>query len=136
MVIAFQRYNQKIKTAMKHLTLIFSFLIFQIVVNAQENYTGKKNNSFEIQDSIVKNDLNIYPNPLIAKKVTVELANGQMSEIRLINITGKVVLIKRFDFGEKKYPLEIEDAPKGIYLVHVKTIDNKIVVKKLLISGN
>lgn len=82
-----------------------------------------------------QNELRIYPNPVETGRVTIEMNNGEISEVRLINIAGKEVVVRRLDFGIQKYILTLEDLPNGIYFVRVLSTENTTVVKKLIVSS-
>lgn len=79
-------------------------------------------------------DLKIYPNPCTSDQVSIDYGTKQITEIRISNIAGKIVLAKNFNFTENKIQIELQDIPNGIYVVNVKTVDQKIVSKKLLIA--
>ena len=81
-------------------------------------------------------ELKIYPNPCTNQKVTIETNNEELSEIRITNITGKVVLLKKYELPINKVDLILQNAPNGIYLVQIKTVSNKVVAKKLVVSQN
>jgi len=123
---------------MKQFILILSILTFQIATFAQQDVVAVSNvsNNTEIESLKAKQDLKVYPNPTKIQKVTLEMPDDQMMEIRLVNIVGKEVLKKNFEFGTNKYQLKFQDIPKGIYLLQVKTMNNRAVVKKLLVSDN
>ncbi len=84
---------------------------------------------------IESNELKVYPNPADNGRVTLELNNGMISEVRLINIAGKEAAMQKMDFETPKYTLELLNVPNGIYFIRVKTTENKVVVKKLVVSG-
>lgn len=122
---------------MKQNLLIISFLLLQISVYSQVfsgNSPGLINNS-TIEAEKNQTELKIYPNPCKDKKVTVEFNTGLLSEIRLINITGKEVFLKRIEIPVTRLQLELTNVPNGIYMVQVKTTNNRTVVKKLLVAG-
>jgi len=79
--------------------------------------------------------LNIYPNPTETGRVTLETATGEIAEIRLVNIAGKEIITRNLEYGTSKYILSLIDVPNGIYFIRVHTTDNKMVVKKLVVSG-
>ncbi len=66
----------------------------------------------------------------------VEFNTDLISEIRLINITGKEVFLKKIEIPVTRLQFELTDIPNGIYMVQVKTVDDKIIVKKLLVTVN
>ncbi len=92
--------------------------------------------SSQIAEDIVLSELKIYPNPCKDSKVTIEFTSKQIAEIRLINIAGKEVLQRSFAYPENKKQIELDGIPNGIYLVRIKTDDQKLVTKKLMISKN
>jgi hypothetical protein len=85
-------------------------------------------------DDTSQNELRVYPNPTETGRVTLEMNTGEISEIRLINIAGKEVVFRKIDLGTPKYVLLLDNLPNGIYFVRVKSMDNKTVVKKLIVS--
>jgi hypothetical protein len=80
-------------------------------------------------------ELKIYPNPTETGRITLEMKTGEIEEIRLIDIAGKEVITRKIDFGTPKYLLLLDEVPNGIYFVRVKTTENKVVVKKLVVSS-
>ena len=123
---------------MKQIILLITFLFLQITSHSQVfsgNTPGWNNNSnFEAEKN--QTGLKIFPNPCKDKKITVELNTGLLSEIRLINIAGREIFLKRIEIPVNRLQIELTNFPNGIYMVQVKTVDNKIVVKKLLITAN
>lgn len=90
-------------------------------------------------DTLVKVDevsskLKIYPNPVSTGQVTLEMDDHEIAEIKVINIAGKEMLQKRTEFGVNKYELKLNNIPKGIYFLRVRTAENKVVAKKLIVS--
>lgn len=80
--------------------------------------------------------LTVYPNPSKDKKVTVELKNEELSEIKITNITGKEVFLQKLFIPVNKIQIELNNIPNGIYLLQAKSTNNRTIVKKLLISSN
>jgi hypothetical protein len=121
---------------MKHILLII-FLLIQIAGNSQvfSGYSPGWSNNSAIEAEKNQSELKIYPNPCKDKKVTVELNSDLLSEIRLINITGKEVFLKRLEIPVNRQQFEFRNVPNGIYMIQLKTADNKIIVKKLLLTG-
>jgi len=123
---------------MKKILLIITILLIQITGHSQVfsgNSPGWNNNS-TIENEKNQLELKIYPNPCKDQKVTVELSNDLLSEIRLINIIGKEVFLKRLEIPVNRQQFEFTNVPNGIYMVQLKTVGEKIVVKKLLITSN
>ncbi|MCF6331950.1 MAG: T9SS type A sorting domain-containing protein [Draconibacterium sp.] len=115
--------------------ILFTISIFISVAGFSQNISSptKWNNSF-LEAKLITPELKIYPNPCKTNIVTIDFNSNQISEIQLTNITGKQVFSKKFDFAENKIQLELNDIQNGIYLLRVKSIDNKIVVKKFIVS--
>ncbi len=121
---------------MKKILLIISILIFSVAGFAQnpgDFSSGWNNNSTDINKQV---ELKIYPNPCTNQKITIETSNEELSEIRITNITGKVVVLKRYELPINKVDLILQNAPNGIYLVQIKTSSEKVVTKKLVVSGS
>ncbi len=121
---------------MKQFILIITLLIFCSAGFTQppEDISQSWENSIE---QIKKQpELKVFPNPCTEKKLTIEMDRDELAEIRIINITGKIVLFKEFLIPVDKVNLVLENTPNGIYIVQVKTSINKIIAKKLIVSGN
>ncbi len=99
--------------------------------NLQTNSSGWNN---QLLDENLASQLKVYPNPCIDGKVTVEFDILEISEIRLTNIAGKEVLLKKFQFAENKKQIQLNDIPNGIYILKITTSDQKMVVKKLMVA--
>lgn len=119
--------NKLLLTSIFLLIIFASFAppgdLFSIQSNQQQNETKQK-------------ELLIYPNPTETGQVTLEMNSGEISEIRLINITGKEVVLHRLDFGLSKYVLSLDNLPNGIYFVRIQSTDNKTLVQKLVVSSH
>lgn len=121
--------------AMKKLIVISIFSIFIFTVfpaGANTSIQNQEHSGFNEPDRF---ELILYPNPTETGRITLEMNNEEILEIRLINITGKEVLLRKMEFGTPKYLLSLENIPNGIYFVRVKTTEDKIVVKKLVVSS-
>ena len=121
---------------MKPFILTALIIILQLAVFAQNETTAYRNDATPDVSGQSTADLRVFPNPVKNQKVTLEMDSDAITEIRLVNIVGKEVMKKNFEFGVNRYQMQLEDVPKGIYLVQVKTMENKAVVKKLLITGH
>ncbi|WP_340111204.1 T9SS type A sorting domain-containing protein [Maribellus mangrovi] len=116
---------------MKQLILaLFIFIVpFQLLAN-----TGWED-SFSSNEEL-KSDLKVYPNPVKNNQVTIDFQTKRMVEVRLVNITGEEVLRKQFDFPEQKKTIKLNSIPNGIYILQIKTSEEKLISKKLMISRN
>ncbi len=117
---------------MKQYILVLLFIAFTLPALAQDSWSTPTKSAKDKLEA----ELKIYPNPCKNSKVTIEFSAKEISEIRLINITGKQVLLKKYHFATHKTQLKLEDVPNGIYLIQIKTTDNKTTVKKLMVSKN
>ena len=78
--------------------------------------------------------LKLIPNPS-AGSITIQLTdnNSRIKEIDIFNIIGMTVFKKKYGkMGKQKIILDISTFEKGIYIVEVKTQDNKIFPAKLV----
>jgi hypothetical protein len=73
--------------------------------------------------------INIYPNPA-SNKVFVE-ANNSISEIKIFNNLGQMIMELNPNLNKTEIPLE--SLPKGIYFVKIKYLEN-YVTKKLVVQ--
>lgn len=123
---------------MKRILLIFSLFVVQITGYSQvsSGISSGWNNIAAVEHEKNQPELKLYPNPCKDKKVTIELNSDLISEIRLINIAGKEVFIKKTEIPVNRQQLDLSGIPNGIFMVQVKTTDNKIKVKKLLVTNN
>jgi hypothetical protein len=62
--------------------------------------------------------------------------NQELSEIKITNITGKQIYFKKLVIPESKKQIQFENIPNGVYLIQIKTTENKLVAKKLLVASN
>jgi hypothetical protein len=76
--------------------------------------------------------LKLYPNPVSAGAVTIELESDDASIIRLFNTQGQMLSATRHGFG-KQFDLNINDLPTGIYYVQA-TQNNQIFIQKLVVE--
>ena len=111
--------------------LFFAVAIWNISQAADTPFNGtqpalKKDNGIELK---------IYPNPVETGKVTLEMKSGEINEIRLIDIAGKEVITRKILSGSAKYQLQLNEVPNGIYFVRIKTSENQIVVRKLVVTS-
>ena len=121
---------------MKQFILIISLLAIYISSFSQ-NSTSNSNSWNSVFETVQNQpELKVYPNPVKNQKITIEMVNQRLLEIRLTNIAGKEILLKKFDLGVNKHLLQLKNTPKGIYLLQVKTTEDKAVVMKLIISAN
>lgn len=115
------------------LTILLTVFIYSSFAVLPEYAPVRQDN--QIVDDSVRNDLLVYPNPVESGRVTLEIKSGEISEVRLINILGKDVIYSTPESGYTKYILSLGNLPDGIYFVRVKSSENNIVVKKLVVAS-
>lgn len=118
---------------MKKYLLIFIFSAFYFVCFSQ-NAEPIKSDQAEFKSLKVESELKVYPNPSKSNKVTVESNQNDLSEIGITNLAGKQIFKKNYQFPESKSEIELTDVPNGIYLIKIKTDDNRVVAKKLIVA--
>ena len=114
------------------LTIAVFIYISGFSQNSVSNSSNWNDSFFEEKQSTP--ELKIYPNPCKGNKVTIDFKSHQIAEVQLTNITGKQVFSKKFIFTENKKQLQLDNIQNGMYLLKVKSIDNKTVVKKFIVS--
>lgn len=117
--------------AMKHFLLV-SVLLFFFSATNKANIVGWQDPVFN--KDVKQLELKIYPNPCKADKLTLELGSQQISEYQITNIAGKQIQKEKFSYPENKKQILLENIQNGIYLIRVKSGDNKAIVKKLIVS--
>ena len=81
---------------------------------------------YNVDENTANNDVDIYPNPA-SQEVNILINNGlNVSNIEIIDLTGRVVMK-----SEKTVGIDITTLPEGQYFV--KIIGNTTVVRKLFI---
>lgn len=108
------------------LFLIIVFLALPGWANSWENLQSEKEK--------IEAELKLYPNPVKNSQVTISLETKSFVEVRVISITGKEIIKKMYDFPLRKTVLRLNDVPNGIYILQLKTDDDKLIAKKLLVS--
>ena len=79
-------------------------------------------------------DFKIFPNPVTSGKITVESFRQPLTEIRISNLVGKPVYLKKLNPAVTRHEVVINDLPPGIYLLNIKGADNTSKTVKLLLN--
>ena len=117
--------------AMKHFLLVV-FILFLFSITSKATFAGFEDPVF--QEDVNQLELKIYPNPCKTDKLTIELGSKQIAEYQITNIAGKQIQKKEFSYPENKKQILLDNIRSGIYLIRVKSVDNKTIVKKLIVS--
>gem|GEM_PF-4496941 len=90
-----------------------------------------------INEITEKDSIRIYPNPA-NDNLTISItspearqANGKLRimDVSILDITGKQVTSKKYKEQSKKYIVNVEDLPAGLYFVKIKTNNGEIIRK-------
>lgn len=81
-------------------------------------------------DEIILNDLNvnIYPNPV--NSTMHILSEQQMKQYSIVDLNGRVMTTGKLK--TKEFTLNVENLPKGFYIVRVELEDGSLATKKVL----
>lgn len=83
-----------------------------------------------VKDRISENNVSIYPNPATSE-VTIALPKNMNAEIRVFDITGKLLIYKADAEIAKSYALDVSSLSAGSYFIRLNT-DEGTATKKLL----
>ena len=121
---------------MRYCLLLILISLFKVA-----GYTSPAPGNF-YKDTIISQEkpyfmqeLKIYPNPVKSGPVKLEMTNGKILEIHIIDIRGKKILVKKPEQAVPISEISLDEVPDGIYIVRVKTKENKLIVKKLIVSS-
>lgn len=92
-------------------------------------------NAALIQDVNAIPEIKVFPNPVTDKWFTVEVADQNIQEIRITNIAGTAVYIRKFQGMVNRHRVTLENIPSGIYLLRVTTDTNQARTSKLLVKN-
>jgi len=90
-----------------------------------------KKQSTNISNLILKEDFKIYPNPTTGK-VFINLLDANNYQIKLMDISGKVMEQLETKMDESIIEMNVNNLPKGIYLVVLKNELNSSIQKLII----
>ena len=111
-------------------------LLFYFTLTANKLVPGNTGQDSIAIDKQPDYELKIYPNPIKNGILHLEINSAKIAEIRLINIAGKEVIHRKLESGTVRSRLNLSDVTNGIYFIRVKTTENKVIVKKLVVSSH
>ena len=114
--------------AMKYFILFILSLMLSLPVFATSG------DNLQTQKEQIETELKIYPNPVKNNQLTISMETKTFVELRLLNIAGKEVVKEMYDFPLHKTVLRLSDTPNGIYILQLKTEDQQLIAKKVLVS--
>lgn len=77
---------------------------------------------------------NVFPNPSQGKITISNSKNIHLKTIKLYNVLGNLVRNVSVTNSINKLEIDLSSLNKGIYLLHLKAVDNSIKVQKLIIN--
>lgn len=80
-------------------------------------------------------DVKVFPNPVNDKRVTVELKDQVIQEIRIVNIAGSVVYLKRFQVPVSRHQVMLENISNGVYMLRITAPNNLTRTTKLMVRN-
>ena len=83
-------------------------------------------------DKLSQNGLNIYPNPSNGK-FTLLVNHAEKVNVKVVNSLGKVVFEQIYSGTQNNYNLNLQNQPKGYYLMTVTT-DKNCISKTIIIQ--
>lgn len=88
-----------------------------------------------VEDNIEENKFKVYPNPISGRIINIELDKkiNSKTEIRIIDLDGKIVFANNYKLKSKEFSLEIPQLMKGTYIIEIINID-KIYSKKIALE--
>ena len=79
-------------------------------------------------------EIKVYPNPT-ANFVNVDLPQNEMTgTLSIVSASGQMVRSVQSSEGESSVQMDVQDLPKGVYLVRFVQSDDQVVVKKLIVQ--
>jgi hypothetical protein len=88
--------------------------------------------TFDIDENLLQADVNIYPNPVVNGELTVQTEEA-IEEIKIIDITGKVVSFTQTKGQKGAHMLTIEEGRSGFFFVNVRLSSGQSITRKILI---
>lgn len=117
---------------MKKLNYILGFLLLSCIsISAiASNDSGVNSSETEIGNEV--EGVKVYPNPFVSS-ITLELDwfSNETTTIRIFNIIGKEIFLKKYDPLINKLSINTDDFEKGIYFIEI-TKGNKIDTQRII----
>jgi hypothetical protein len=91
-------------------------------------------NTYGSGKELMPEEFKVFPNPVVSKKFTIEFFTQTIAEIRISNIAGQTVYIKKCTVPEQRVEVLTGDFPDGIYLLRMTSGSGSSRTIKLLIN--
>jgi len=87
-----------------------------------------------VEPASVTPEIRVYPNPAV-NFVNVDLSQNELTgTLSIVSASGQLVRSVQSSEGETSIQLDVQDLPKGVYLVRWVQSDEQVVVKKLIVQ--
>jgi hypothetical protein len=121
---------------------MWRFLFFVTIILG--SFSGRSNDFYSDKtekEKLPRNgdyytQVRVYPNPCTEKILNVELFSEEIAELKITNIAGKEVFSLKNKVLLSHQRILLENIPNGIYLLILKTKENNVITKKLIVSYN
>lgn len=107
----------------KRILIIMSFLGCYLSINNGMLFA----NDIENQNPI---NFEVFPNPVLGENFTI-VSEIEVTEVIVLNILGQQVMKQKF-IGETKINIQFEARDNGLYIVQIRTIDERVATKRIL----
>jgi photosystem II stability/assembly factor-like uncharacterized protein len=85
-----------------------------------------------IGENTFEQEVKVYPNPAVAE-VNITMPYKMTGELRMFDITGKLLKYERKAIFENTYTLDVSSIPAGVYFIRLNTSEG-VAVKKLIVE--
>ena len=90
-------------------------------------------NIVEHVSGIQSHSMNIYPNP-VQDKLYVELPGGNIEQLRIIDLQGRVIQSQQIDPAKQKTAMDLSLVHEGIYLLEFIEAGEVVTHKKIVVA--
>jgi hypothetical protein len=117
-------------TLQSEFTLSLKDKINTVLVKTDKDCQGKYEETF-----LLKNLIQVYPNPVTNQKVNVVLnaSSSKSGIVALYTLDGSQVLLQYFDKNKREIALQLPNIPAGTYILMV-TQGSKVASKKIIVK--
>jgi hypothetical protein len=127
----------QIKALARNILLTSNFSTYnEPYIFPERTLKSAKNKRIPVKMDIYDDDLIIYPNPA-TNLIQIELSNPDYHSngiLSIIDITGKLIIIKKIDNWQKLYILNTQEFKQGVYLVSYSDQNGRNMSKVIIIS--
>lgn len=99
-------------------------LSFRMDINCNDNNITKKDAIADLKDNLI-----LFPNP-VTDVITIS-SNLAINEVKVHDLNGKLLSQKTYN-AEKEVRLDMEDLPKGVYMITVLKLGGETSVEKIV----